>query len=368
MSSHRLRRVVGVLSSSMLLFLLLAPATVTAADTRDILVNSPGALNGVLTFTPTSPGGLTAVDVTVKNNGGQTINSIRLLGGTAADDAPVNPLFPAPSGPSLPSGAAYVEVFPQGSAPDCDLADGATAATLTCDIGTLRAGRSVTYRIIIDTPTVTAPATGGTYPAWFGVYVAEGNATGTNQDNFYASGSIVTATPTCSANENQNKNANYFLPNESVSLTTSSCNESNNVQQTGKIETNAVGAQGTYAETSITGLGSLCSTIGYTCYGSAVTAEVLDGQTVADGVQWTIRWYGTRSMAGVIHFWDSYVAGDATYGDDYTVIPFTKKSQCSAKLTTNCWVSTAASKGNVTPSWFEAVFRTPNNGRAGGWT
>ena len=42
------------------------------------------------------PGGLTATDVQVRNDGSNTLNHASLFGGAAADNAPENPLFPKP--------------------------------------------------------------------------------------------------------------------------------------------------------------------------------------------------------------------------------------------------------------------------------
>lgn len=340
----------------MLVFLLLSPAAATAADTRDILIGSPGALDGELTFTPTGPGGLTAVDVTVTNNGGQTINSVRLLGGDAADAAPVNPLFPAPTYDSLPVDAKYVATYPSCGLP------AAGATTLTCDLGTLRKGKSATYRIIIETPST--PAAGGSFDAWFGAYVAEGNATGTNQDNFYAEGSFTTSAATCEAGKNAN--ANYFLPGFNVQVTSAGCDgtETGGQRQNASITSGgALSGQGGFASLQVEdSFDADCPTSvrGVTgCYGNTVAVSALAGANVPGGLRWEITWYGTRSLAGVVHFLDGDVG--------YDTIFFNRKSQCSASLVTECWVETEASKGNADPLWFRAVFITEDNGKGAGF-
>ena len=70
------------------------------------------------------------------------------------------------------------------------------------------------------------------------------------------------------------------------------------------------------------------------------------------------------AITGVIHFWQTYDAAVPANADDFTIIPFTKPFQCSAKLTTDCWVTKSASKNNVSPLWFQATFVTPDNDRS----
>jgi hypothetical protein len=339
---------------AVLLSLIASVLPAVAADTRTIYIGDPGGTNGSLTYTPTKPGGLTAVDIQVRNDGVQTINHATLLGGAALDAAPENPLFPKPLDQSLPDGFTYAAVFP---ADDCTIST--AGDSLSCDLGTLSGGAERTYRVVIAT---TGP-TAGTFETSYGVYLAEGNQTGTNQDNFYATGTITTQAAACTASGNTD--ANYFLPANLVSLTTADCSSSTGGQNAAIASKAAVGGQGSFGQLSIESTTLVCPA-GYTCYGTAVAATVLDGGPVPGGLSWTIRWFGIRSLAGVIHFHDSYVAGDPDFGDDYTIITFKQKDKCDASLPTNCWTSTASSKGNESPSWFEATFVTPTNGRAGG--
>lgn len=387
MIGRQTRRLATVATTAALLALAVMAGPGLAANTREVYIGDPGGAydasldpqpNGTLTYTQTRPGGLTAVDIEVRNEGGQTLNRADLLGGYAAETGPSNPLFPSPTYDSLPAGLTYAAAYVIEGTGSCTRGpdgDGVADRSLVCDLGTFAAGTSKTVRVVISTPADPDgdPLTpnDASFPTWYGVYLNEGNETGSNQDNFYAEGTVRTTTPVCSADQNANRDANYFLPASTVSLSSSSCGA---IAQEGRLASrSALGDKGAYGELSIGGP-IADGPAGYTFYGSAVYADVLDGEPVPGGLQWTIKWYGTRSLGGVIHLWDSYVQGDLAdaidpdaHGDDYTVIPFTKRYQCSAKLTTDCWVSTSASKGNVTPSWFEAVFVTPDNGRGGGF-
>jgi hypothetical protein len=331
-----------------------------AGNTRDVYIGDPGGTtSGSLTYTPTVPGGLTAVDVQVRNDGGQTLNHASLYGGYAADAAPENPLFPKPDGASLASGLTFVTWYgPSGV--HCTIGpdgDGNADRSLDCDLGSLPGLTSKTVRVIVR-----VPATAGTFATWFGAYFAEGNQTGTNQDNFYASGSITSAAATCTAGSN--RAANYFLPGATVALTSANCGGTGT--QGSLASRNAVGGQGGFGSLTVTGSITDCPA-GYTCFGDGVEADILDGGPVPGGLAWTVTWYGTRSLGGVVHFWDSYLAGDPDRGDDYTTIPFSKKFQCSAKRTTDCWVSVTSSKANATPLWFKATFVTETNGKGRGF-
>lgn len=347
MIRHGLRRSMATATAAGLIALGTLSGPASAADNRLIFIGSPGT-EGVLDPTTTVPGGLTAIDVTVGNTGGQTINSIRLLGGDAADAAPVNPLFPAPPPPSLPAGAKYVASFPS-----CGIPEGG-ATTLTCDIGTIRKRSSVTYRIIIQTP-----AAAGSYSTWLGAYVAEGNATGSNQDNFYAVGTITSSAASCSPSSNSS--SNYFLPAALIDLDSAACGNSGQHIDAGIKSGQALAAngQGAFAQIVVEDSATAtCPGAVKGCFGNTVFVQALDGLAVPGGLEWTVTWYGTRSLAGVIHYLD---------GGGFDLIPFTKKFQCGTKLTSNCWVTTSASSGSADPLWFSATFITTGNGKSQGF-
>lgn len=342
-----------------LLVLSLGPASLLAANTRDIYFGTPESLggsgggfdgdgnpvSGTLVFSPVTTGGNTVVTLLVRNDGNQTINHIKFAGGAAADGLPYNDAYPAPAPPSL-GGGTIAAIFPSAG---CDPAGG---SSLMCSVGTLASGASATYTIVI-----TPPAIAGPYHVWFTASWNEGwSSTGSNADYVFAEGDIVVATADCDT-----PTANYFLPGQTVGLA-SVC-----PGQAASVSSGALGGIGGFGQLGIdAGFEAGCpAPAGSTCYGATVDAVISDGSPVPGGVQWTVTWYGIKSLKGVIHFHDDYDAIDNP--DAYDVIPFSKKFQCSDKLTTNCWIDTTSSKGNADPLTFEAVFVTPNNGRAGGF-
>ena len=200
MSRPNLRRILAASTATTLVALTLLVAPVSAGNTRDIYFGSPGSdgsSDGAVTYTPTHPGGYTITNILVQNNGSQTLNHANLYGGYAADRAVENPLFPKPqdgSGntlPSLPIGLTYAQVFaPSGVicaiGPDGSNVDN---RSLSCDIGQLVSGASVAIGVVVHT----TGATDTTWTTWYGLYLSETNSTGSNQDNFYAKGTVSTA-------------------------------------------------------------------------------------------------------------------------------------------------------------------------------
>jgi hypothetical protein len=367
------RRLLAASLSTVLVALTMLAAPAFAGDTRSIYIGNPGVTvettGSISNQSATHPGGKTQVFVQVYNGGTQTINHINLLGGDAADHAAVNCLYPPPglttttcgqpgetAQPSLAGGLTFADVFSDDA--DCS---GSTSTSLSCDLGTLVADQRKSVEIIFATDT---SATSFDY--WLGAYTAESNSTGSNQDNFYATGTIATTEASCTAN----KDASYFLEQDPIGLSTADCPTL--VATTPEKATK--GQVSSEVAAGYRGPGTLSITDAVTCpdaypncYGSLVDAEILDhtADSVNGGVLWDIKWFGTNKLSGVIHYHSDY---DPTNPKTYTVITFKKQDQCSAKLLTNCWtMPPVASKNNVTPLTFEAWFRTPDNGKGGGY-
>jgi len=351
-------RLLASLAVLSLLALSIGPSFLLAANTRNIYFGTPESLggsgggfdndgnpvSGTLVFSPVTTGGKTMAKLLIRNDGNQTINHIKFAGGDVADELPYNAGYPAPTVESF-GGSSLAAIFPSTG---CDPAgpDG-----LMCDVGTLGSGDSRLYTLVF-----TPPATAGTYDIWLTVSWNEGwSTTGSNADYAFAEGSIVVAEADCDT-----PTANYFLPNELVSLANGGgkCDG-----QSASVSAGALGGLGGFGTLGIDEEFDGCPD-GYSCFGNTVSVSISDGIAVPGGVEWSLRWEGTKSLKGVIHFHDDYDPADT---DTYDVILFQKKFQCSNKLTTNCWVSTASSKGNVSPWWFEAVIVTDNNGKAGGF-
>ena len=158
-----------------------------------------------------------------------------------------------------------------------------------------------------------------------------------------------------------NGSASYFLGTENVGLddgVSGSCRDVDASVASGA----AVGGNGGFAKMAIDADDIVCP-VGYRCFGKPVSVTILGGGPVPGGVEWTVKWYGTKTLKGVIHYGDNY-ATDAT---DYDVIPLSKAYKCSATLTTDCWKSTSTSSGNTKPVWIQVVFVTASNGKGGGF-
>ena len=356
---RRFGRLVVALATAALLVSTLGVAVSTAADSRDVRftfgTGQPDDDSGAL-FSSATAGGRTAVTVTLENAGGQTLNHVAFAGGAVADGLPYNPLFPKPAVTSLPDGSSFAAIFP---AAGCSLTGGTTNAyaALFCEVGQLTANSSISYLLVLN-----VPATAGNYDTWLTASWSEGwSTTGMNADYTFAEGSFSVG-----ANDCTTATASYFLPGENVDLTNGGGTCQDQEASIASGDTLEVEGIGGFASLGIddTFAADCPSEIHDKCFGVTVEVSVLGGVLVPGGVQWTVKWYGVKSLSGVIHFGDDY----ATDPTDYTSIPFTKKLQCVGSDDTNCWVSKASSKGNEDPLWFEATFITPDNGRTGGYS
>jgi hypothetical protein len=359
----RLRRLATVLTLAGMCSMLLATGAAQAASTRVVCLGSPapggvcssidtstGAIiPGTLTNTPVNPSGRTATTVIVRNDGGQTLNHVKIAGGDAADGKTYNPLFPKPSGDSLPSNLTFEAVIPLSNGVTCDPN---TADTFECSIGTLNARKSVSFLVIIN-----APADLGSTGWWLTTSWNEGwSNTGTNADYTFALGNVVVGEATCA-----NGTANYFLGTENVGLgdgSDTNCHGLNASVGSGR----QLGGNGGFASLLIdTDANTPACPSTYTCFGNTVSVNVIGGDPVPGGVQWTITWFGIKSLGGVIHYLDSY-------GTDGKFVPIalTKKNQCSTSKPNDCWVSVLTSKGNTDP-FITVTFITATNGKGGGF-
>jgi hypothetical protein len=314
-----------------------------AANTRIVIVGSPGATDGTLIVrpSPVSSGRDAAFDVTVTNVGNQTLTHVAVMGGAAAE-ATSNPLFPPPTFASLPTGASYVAAYPANPAAPCTISSTGDSS-ISCPVGNLPPGASASFRLVLKVPTL--PATDpATYPFWIEVDLNEGtSSTGSNQDTFYATGALDVAAPSCEGV------ADFFLAGAAVLLTNA---QPATCAQTTQISS-ASASTGTFASIALNTNPPACPS-GFTCFGYLSGANVNDG---VGSVEWTISWqaslYGTGKPKGVLHFLD---------GGGYVVISFGSKNACTTSNFTNCWVSTTATKTS-----FTAVIRTPSNGSIRGW-
>ena len=299
--------------------------------------------------TKVTAGGRTMVTVLLENKDNQTLNHVKFAGGTTADAKPDNPTFLTPSGTSLPASATIAAVVPSLGTTTCTPLP---AAGFECLVGQLAANSSVTFQVVIN-----APAETGDYPYWLTGSWNEGwSSTGANADYNFATGTLKVLEATCA-----NGQANWFLGNESVGLGDGSADPCEN-QSASVASGDLLGGIGGFAAVNIDSASITCPA-GFKCFGKPVSVSILNGVSVPGGVQWTIRWFGTKTLKGVIHYGDNY---NPTDPNTFDVIPLTKQNKCTVKPT-DCWESVETSHAKVMPAWIEVVFMTDANGKGGGF-
>lgn len=329
---------------------------------------------GQNSFTPVGPGGATATDIVVSNADTSTLTQIQVNGGTQAPTAynpgsvpampyPNDPAFLNPDGtvaqPSLPSGLAYLAVYvvdnPSSIGVSCTLSSTSGSTTLFdglhCAIGNLAAGQTLTLRVVLA-----AQAAASTLEPWFELGLKEGaSTTGSNSDTFFTYSMLTISPASCSSA------TSYFLDSQAVSLSNQNGVATTCAQGTAVASGASVGGFGTLASVGVHAPSQACPQH-VSCFGDDSFATVLGGAPVPGGLQWTITWSPlpvSGKPKGVIHELDNYNPSDPT---TYVLISFSGKNQCSATLTTNCWVSA----GNIAGG-YQAVIRTPDNGTLRGF-
>ena len=357
-----------------------------AANTRMVSFGSPGQggggidagtgalVPGVLEFSPVTAGsepGRTAVDVIITNVGGQTLNHVKFAGGTVADGLPYNPNFvvegttaPKPPGPSFPADVELNQVFPQAGC-DLTIVTGEGEDGLLCDVGTLAAGASAPYTIVF-TPPHAAPAS---RHIWLTVSWNEGwSATGNNADYAFAEGDIAVTKASCT-----NPASGYFLENDNIDLAANGGGTCQGQQASIASGDPLEGIRGRASVLILNDgtefLADCPSELKNKCFGVTVQAFVLEGAPVDGGVEWTVRWYGIKSLSGVVHFGDNYGPAPDMDPTDYSLIQFSKSNKCvtDTEPDLDCWITKSSSPGGEKPVWFQATFVTPDNGRTGGY-
>lgn len=359
MIRKRLGRLTSLfMASALLAATAFAAGPVAAANGRTVYFGSPTGTGGgytasgdlvfgTLTNTRVTANNKTAVILLLRNDDNQTLNHVKVAGGDAADTKPYNLGFSKPGGDSLPSALTFAAVTilsgPAGATCDTN-----TSVSFECNVGTLAAGASASFLIVIKTPNSAA-----TYPYWFTGSWNEGwSSTGTNADYNFATGSLVVEANSCAGGT-----ASWFLGDENVNLGDggATCNNQDAVIKSGA----ALGGNGGFASVAVDSTFAVTCPAGYKCFGNTVSVSVTEGNPVAGGVEWTVTWYGTKTIKGVIHFADDY----ATSGL-YTAIPFTRQNKCSDTKLTDCWKSVVTTSK---PASVTAVYVTASNGKGGGF-
>ena len=331
--------------------------------------------NYSLSLTPVSGGGVTSAYVTIQNKGGGTLNHVILEGGDHAPNPTANTNF-IPDGtlgsppictptciPSLPSGFQYLQAYAPAGHPctiyDANLVPASTGRDIKCDIGQLSNNASVTFRFAIEVPAFnSAVGASNAYKTWFTASGNEGTSNkGSNQDAFFALGTINVDPNTLCAN------ANFFTSGAFVGFGTPTCDQPATL-------TGGAFLSGAFAKVQVTD-SALCPA-GFKCFGKGVFANVEFGVPVTGGLQWTVMWQKSSlngTPKGVIHFLDAYLAG--TDPKAFENIDFKSTAQCPATILATTKLPCLNGKpGFVTVggvSYFKAVFTTAGNGMGKGY-
>jgi hypothetical protein len=359
-SRIRGRRIGGILAASLFIVSTM-PGMVAAANNRVVYFGSPDGTGGgydsngqlvfgTLTNTTVTEGKKWATVLVVRNDSpsGSTLNHVKISGGADADGKPYNPLFPKPtSGNSLTGGATFAAVTVLEGSATCSQTSGASIA---CDVGTLVAGAFTKFLIVVNAPATKGIASWGLTGSW-----NEGwSSTGTNADYNFATGSVDVKESNCG-----NGQASYFLSTEKVDLSDGGSTSVCATQDAGIKSGSALGSNGGFAQVVIDTADITCPAI-YKCFGKPVTVSILGGNPVPGGVEWTVTWYGTKTVKGVLH-----VSDGAT--PTFTPIYLTRSYKCSDTVLRDCWKSVTPSAGNAKPASVTVVFVTDSNGKGIGF-
>jgi hypothetical protein len=310
---HGRRFVATALASAVLIAVAAAPALGAPAGGKGIVIEAVG-LTGFGAFT-VSGGQSVPVQIKISNPTKATVNDVRLLVGQDA-----NPTT-APNGDATPPIA-----LPSGvtaSATGCT-----PGAILSCQLGTLRSGKSVTVNVTVQTDEVATAI-----PAFLTkatVLVAEGgNDNGSNQDSFSVEGTMSVLAFSCESVTVYKPGADKTVQTCGVTDTRNANGQSATVVIPSKLITATVGESA-----------AACPSVpGLKCIGDVVTASI-DGDTTSDVVTWTTSIKVTGSVNTnklvVYHYNDAGVLTD--------VIAL-KNNKCKTASSINCGV--AALSGGV---------------------
>ena len=362
MSSHRLRRAVSVVSSTLIVLTLLGPAGASAANTRSLYVGDPAdyatplPLDYFVHPTAVSPGNITYFDVLIKNAGGQTLTSAAIgMGKLIADN---NGL----TGPWLPTDWKIQNVTSQsGSVPTCATIPAAAAPTsglitpgaydgLNCNFGNLAKGSpGGTIRVFLTAGSALGtPQKPGSTDSATSIVVsgkvaeAVGGNVGSNSNTFYAygAGSFFVSGPGKVAglftkSKISPSAHNVGQPNTSIDLTT---------------------VTGDYVVSiDETTAGPACPSI-VTCIGGASTAHVNFGHAVSSFFVWTVQFpvplgYKLTNKSAFVHFKDDGSVDKIFYN--------VKQTSC---LIRNASIPCADFSIDATGTIVTVIFETTTNG------
>lgn len=310
---HRRRFIATALASAVLIAVAAAPAMGAPAGGKGITITATG-LTGFGAFT-VSGGQAVPVEITISNPTKATVNDVRLFVGKDASPT------------TAPNGDATAPVeLPFGVTA---AADGCTPGSiLSCQLGTLRAGRSVTVDVTLRTDEVATAIAPFLTKAT--VVVAEGgNDAGSNQDSFSLEGTMSVLAFSC-------ETVTVYKPGADKTVQTCGVTDGRNANgQSATVVLPARLITATVSESA-----AACPPVpGLTCIGDVVTA-LIDGDTTSDVVTWTtsIAVSGNVNLNKLV----VYHYDDAGALTDVIAL---KNNKCKNASSTNC--GTASLSGGV---------------------
>jgi hypothetical protein len=251
--------------------LLATAGGVTAGQTRNLDIHSPGQAFGILSFTQVGPNGVAKTDIVVTNNGKQNLTKAHLLIG-------------APFGVDLPADYSVADVFGLQGAGSCAF----TASTVDCDFGSLTskgAGATRTVSIAFNVGAATASAITVT------IKVAENvSDVGSNANFRVASGTPAIDDANCDGYATYVLNVHGDLP-----LTPAATGCSQDQLTSLGLKANSDGGSGGFAKFDQS-TPAICTVSGLSCFGFVVDATVHNGDTITPYLIWTITY-----SAGLMH-------------------------------------------------------------------
>jgi hypothetical protein len=389
MSRRWSRSSAALASIAMVGSLLIATAGgATAATTRSVLFESPGASGNLELLPSTSmPGGVSAYDVTLQNTSNGTLTQLVVTGGDQTPDPTSNGAFvpdnictlqtdgsysclpPLPSGSSGSDGQPWAATIAGVYHPtdvSCSFSGTAPAYTgFACTVSDLHYGQSVLLRVLVQFP-ANAP-TGDSYAIWNATQWKEGqSSSGANADAAYALGYAPVAAPECTVVD---KFFDRSIPTASLSNTERDPTDPTVTQpcdQTTMITT-ANGSLGSYLTVG-SDLSSTQCLPGFKCFGGLsiglLMPQLFDPTLPPEPiVHWYVKWTWSAALKktnpkGIIHFRDGYPADPTAYD----VIYFSSKGECATPTSTGCWTQQLS-----TSTYFEVYFQTRDNGSGRGF-
>jgi hypothetical protein len=320
-------------------------ASASAAPTNRVLFIGSGSVNRELSYTPVTVGGLTRVDITVRNDGKQNLSQSHLLVGLA-------PAHPIGSGLSIDS----IDQIDSEAGDVCTV----TATTIDCNYGSLTSRGAARDRTIAVFLSASLP---GDQAFDAGLKVAENvQDVGSNANFALAGADNDPVLPPDDATDNAievgaggcDDVSTYLRGSSPKSLDTCDLDDPNNENgQYSKVE-----FPGSLSAITLKEVGGECPLVDEACVGDAVIADIAN-DTTNDLITWTIKLdlvatnnADVKANQIVFHHYNDLGIETPVGG-----IANTKKNECKTASQSNCVIDVSILDGVLT-----GIFRTDGNG------